>query len=248
MAYSKMAEVYDELMEHVPYDDWMVMIQQMIARTKSPVQSIMDVGCGTGIITRKLAAGGYTMTGVDQSGEMLRQAQKETVSADNIDWVEADITKLDDWKQHYDMVISCCDVINYVTDVTDVEKAFQNIHQSLKPDGIFFFDVHSMHTVEDIYLGQTFSDVTDEAAYIWECIPGDEPGEMYHQLTFFRQEQGEHFIRFQETHHQRTFPIATYQHMLKKIGFKKIHIYADFSLEKDIWDEQSERFFFLAEK
>ncbi|MFD1066319.1 class I SAM-dependent DNA methyltransferase [Oceanobacillus locisalsi] len=248
MAYHKMADVYDALMDHVPYDDWMVMIQHIIAQAEKPVQSIIDIGCGTGVITRKLAAGGYTMTGADQSGDMLRQAQKDATAANSINWLEADITQSVDWEQHYDMAISCCDVMNYITDVSEVEKAFDNIYHALKTDGIFFFDVHSMHTVEDIYIGQTFADVMEEAAYIWECIPGDETGEMYHQLTFFQQEQGNHFTRFQETHHQRTFPAATYQSILKKIGFKKIHIYADFSLEKGIWDEQSERIFFLAEK
>ncbi|UUI38521.1 class I SAM-dependent DNA methyltransferase [Oceanobacillus oncorhynchi] len=248
MVYRKMAAVYNRLMDNVPYDDWVVMIQQMIAQTERPVQSIIDLGCGTGVITRKLAAGGYTMTGVDQSGDMLHEAQKDLEPAGGISWLEADMTKLDGVEQRYDMAISCCDVINYVTDLQAVEQAFKNVYQLLEPDGIFFFDVHSMHTVEDIYIGQTFSDVMEEAAYIWECIPGEEKGEMYHHVTFFHQEEEDRFIRFQEEHHQRTFPIEVYKNILKNIGFKKIHIYADFSLEADNWDEQSERIFFLAEK
>lgn len=248
MAYHKMAEVYDALMDNVPYDDWMVMIQQTIAQAARPVEAVIDLGCGTGVITRKLAAAGYAMTGVDQSPAMLEKAQKDLESADRINWLVADITELDEHEKQYDMAISCCDVINYVTDLQNVEKAFKNIYQLLKTDGLFFFDVHSLYTVEDIYIGQTFSDVTDEAAYIWECIPGDEAGEMYHQLTFFHQEEGDHFIRFQEKHHQRTFPVEVYKNLLKKIGFEKIKIYADFSLEPNKWDEKSERIFFLAKK
>lgn len=247
MGYHKMAEVYDELMDNVPYDDWMVMIQQMIAQAARPIQSVIDLGCGTGVITRKLAASGYEMTGVDQSPEMLDKAQKDLESDGSINWLEADITALDG-KQQYDMAISCCDVINYITDLQSVEQAFKNIYQLLEADGLFFFDVHSLYTVEDIYIGQTFSDTTDEAAYIWECIPGNEAGEMYHQLTFFHQEEGNHFIRFHEKHHQRTFPVEVYKNILKKIGFKKIKIYADFSLEPNNWNEKSERIFFLAEK
>ncbi|GGP12556.1 class I SAM-dependent DNA methyltransferase [Oceanobacillus neutriphilus] len=248
MAYHKMAEVYDGLMENVPYDDWVVMIRQMIAQAAKPIQSVIDLGCGTGVITRKLAAGGYTMTGVDQSVEMLEKAQKDLGPVSSINWLEVDITELDEHKQQYDMAISCCDVINYVTDLQSVEKAFKNIYQLLEKDGLFFFDVHSLYTVEDVYIGQTFSDVTDEAAYIWECIPGDEVGEMYHKLTFFHQEQGDRFIRFQEKHHQRTFPVEVYKNILKKIGFEKIKIYADFSLKSNNWNEKSERIFFLAEK
>ncbi|GEN86405.1 class I SAM-dependent methyltransferase [Oceanobacillus sp. FSL W8-0428] len=248
MVYHKMAEVYDQLMDNVPYDDWVVLIQQMIAQAGRPIQSIIDLGCGTGVITRKLAAEGYTMTGVDQSSEMLQKAQKDLESVSSINWLEADITELDGCKQQYDMAISCCDVINYVTDLQNVETAFKNIYQLLEADGLFFFDVHSLYTVEDVYIGQTFSDVADEAAYIWECVPGDEVGEMYHQLTFFHQEEGDRFIRFQEKHHQRTFPLEVYKNILKKIGFEKIKIYADFSLEPNSWNERSERIFFLAEK
>ncbi|GIO22063.1 class I SAM-dependent methyltransferase [Oceanobacillus sp. J11TS1] len=248
MAYHKMAEVYDQFMDNVPYDDWIVMIQQMIAQATRPVQSIIDLGCGTGIITRKLAAAGYKMTGVDLSSDMLEKAQQELDSLNTIKWMEADITALKHSNQHYDMAISCCDVMNYITDLESVERTFENVYRLLEADGVFFFDVHSLHTVEDIYIGQTFSDVTDEAAYIWECEPGDAVGEMYHQLTFFHQEEGDLFARFQEKHHQRTFPVEVYKNILKKIGFEKVKIYADFSLEANNWNSTSERIFFLAEK
>lgn len=248
MAYQNMAGVYDQLMDNVPYDDWIILIQQMIEEASVPVQSIIDLGCGTGVITRKLAAQGYEMTGVDQSGEMLIEARKGTTDLARIHWKQADMVSLESDHLFYDMAISCCDVMNYITDWKDVEKTFRNVYDLLKQGGVFFFDVHSLFTVEEKYIGHSFTDQTEDAAYIWECVPGDEIGEMFHQLTFFQKEKGDCFTRFQEKHHQRTFAVDEYKNCLKKIGFKKIVIYADFSLKKNEWTDTSERIFFLAEK
>lgn len=40
-----------------------------------PGEKILDIGCGTGHLTRKIAASGAQVTGVDRSPEMIRQAR-----------------------------------------------------------------------------------------------------------------------------------------------------------------------------
>lgn len=67
MIYQGFAGVYDELMTHAPYDEWVQWIQQNI----KPNAAIIDVGCGTGEISLRLAEKAYTVTGIDLSEEML---------------------------------------------------------------------------------------------------------------------------------------------------------------------------------
>lgn len=47
MIYQGFAGVYDELMTHAPYDEWVQWIQRHI----KPNSAIIDVGCGTGEIS-----------------------------------------------------------------------------------------------------------------------------------------------------------------------------------------------------
>lgn len=45
--------------------------------TKQPGGSVIDLGCGNGSLTKKLADKGYIVTGIDDSEEMLLLARKE---------------------------------------------------------------------------------------------------------------------------------------------------------------------------
>ncbi|MBP2078131.1 class I SAM-dependent DNA methyltransferase [Oceanobacillus polygoni] len=247
MAYQQMASLYDQLMVNAPYDEWVSFTEEMLRQTGKEAERIADLGCGTGEIATRLAERGYQITGVDYSTDMLTYAAHKAAERNlSIQWLHQDLTKLTGLSE-YDVAISYCDVMNYIIEPTDLQKSFHNIANCLKEGGLFIFDVHSLYQVEQNYVNQTFSEVTDEASYIWFCSAGDEPGEMFHDLTFFALE-GEMYKRFDEYHHQRTYPISFYKKMLKESGFENIKLFADFSVKTNDIDEKSERIFFLAEK
>jgi SAM-dependent methyltransferase len=47
-----------------------------------PGASVLDVGCGSGYFTRRLAADGFEVTGIDVSPEMVRYAQSQAVAGE----------------------------------------------------------------------------------------------------------------------------------------------------------------------
>ncbi|MFS0751378.1 class I SAM-dependent DNA methyltransferase [Oceanobacillus sp. 1P07AA] len=248
MEYSKMAPLYDRLMIDAPYDDWVAVIQEVIASySDRNVNSIVDFGCGTGVITRKLAVQGYQLTGIDISEDMLELAKKEADPSLSIKWLKQDITKLNNVPD-MDMAISCCDVVNYIVNPTHIAEFFNSIYRSLNNNGLFLFDVHSLPHIEEIYINNTFADVTEAAAYIWFCQPGDQEGEMYHELTFFESDQSGKYDRYTETHHQRTFSVEFYKKLLFDTGFNNIQVFADFSIKTKNNIQEGERIFFLAKK
>lgn len=247
MVYRQMANVYDHLMKHAPYEEWVQFTEALFKRHHQRVDTIADLGCGTGEITTKLALSGYQVTGVDYSEDMLTHAAyKAEEKGTEITWIYQDIRTLEGIAG-LDAAVSFCDVINYITAPDDVLKSFQRISDSLVPGGLFLFDVHHLPFIEAYYLDETFADVTDDVSYIWFCTPGEKPGEMYHDLTFFYQTDG-YYERFDEVHHQRTFPIFFYEQMLKQTGFEDIKVYADFSLTQEDIKEDAERIFFSAVK
>ncbi|MBN6205634.1 class I SAM-dependent methyltransferase [Ralstonia pickettii] len=247
MAYQKMAYLYDQLMSHAPYDDWVQFTEEIFADLGFAGKRIADLGCGTGEISTRLAQKGYNVIGVDNSQDMLTYAEHKA-STQNlpIQWLLQDLREMDGLYD-LDAAFSYCDVLNYITDPEELQNTFHHIYHSLKSGGLFLFDVHSLQYIRENYLDQTFAEVTDDASYIWFCTPGDEAGEMYHDLTFFYLENGK-YERFDEQHHQRTYPINFYKDFLKNAGFEDIKIYADFSSIPNNMNENAARIFFSASK
>lgn len=246
MAYLEMATVYDLLMKDAPYQEWTKFTAEKIKENKVSASSIIDLGCGTGTITRQLAEEGYTMIGVDNSESMLTIAQNRAMEeGKSIHWVLQDIRALEGFSE-IDVAVSFCDVINYITEPEEVNRVFMSTNKALRKNGLFLFDVHSLHHIEENLQGQTFAEIYDDLSYIWLCDPGEHPGEVYHDLTFFIREK-ELFQRFDETHHQRTFAIEFYEKLLGQNGFKILSLHGDFSLQPGI-GEHTNRILFVAEK
>ena len=247
MVYKQFASIYDELMSHAPYDKWTKFTEDIMEQYNIPVQTIVDLGCGTGELTIRLSKLGYNMIGIDQSNEMLTIAANKALEHSlNIQWLEQDIRKLSGLED-IDLIVSYCDVINYITDSDDVKQVFKRVYNSLKQNGLFIFDFHSIYYAVQNLIGHTYADVSDELTYIWECEQGDREGEMFHYLTFFQSDNG-HYIRFDEVHHQQTYPVHHYQTLLESCGFRKINFYGDFNLENQFSEENSERIFGVAQK
>ena len=247
MAYQQMAYLYDKLMEDAPYDRWLEFTLDLFQRSGKDIRTVADLGCGTGVITRKLAKEGYHMTGVDYSSDMLTHAEHSANKQNTpIRWLIQDLRELQGLR-NMDAAISYCDVINYITSEAELLDTFTNIANILKSEGLFLFDVHSLSHVQHNFINQTFAEVMEDTSYIWFCTEGEHPGEMYHDLTFFTLD-GSKYSRFDEFHHQRTYEINFYKECLMKAGFENIHVFADFSTEEESIHEDAQRIFFMASK
>ncbi|MBQ8800630.1 MAG: methyltransferase domain-containing protein [Lachnospiraceae bacterium] len=80
-SYSAFAYVYDELMDNVPYDAWAEYLIELLEENGVMDGLVCELGCGTGQMTRRLAAVGYDMIGIDLSEEMLDVAREQEYGA-----------------------------------------------------------------------------------------------------------------------------------------------------------------------
>ena len=83
-AYTSFAYVYDTFMDNVPYGEWARHIREKLCEHGVTDGIVLDLGCGTGTMTERLAGYGYDMIGVDNSEEMLELAMKRKRSQDMI--------------------------------------------------------------------------------------------------------------------------------------------------------------------
>ena len=74
--------MYDTDNPHGPDTDFYI---ELAAQLET--KTILDLGCGTGLLTRALAAKGYNITGIDPSTEMIAYGKQQT-HGDLVQWVE----------------------------------------------------------------------------------------------------------------------------------------------------------------
>ena len=67
-AYTSFAQVYDLFMDNVPYEQWSAFLCRILKKYGIEDGPVLDLGCGTGKLTRLMAKAGYDMTGVDLDG------------------------------------------------------------------------------------------------------------------------------------------------------------------------------------
>lgn len=240
-SYHQFAYIYDALMtEDIPYDAYIHLIEEAIGPVAG--QQILDVGCGTGILSLKLAQLGAQVIGVDLSGSML-QIAKERAEAfqQDIRFIEQPMEQLNG-VSNADFAVISIDSLNYVMNEFDVNQTFIHLYNALRPGGKLLFDVHSTFKTDVIFMESPFVYDDEDIAYIWHTDEGDTPHTVHSHLSFFVKNEDDTYDRFEEEHVQRTFPISTYVQMLEKAGFQIERIFADW--EDQAPEEESERIFF----
>ncbi|WP_078545516.1 class I SAM-dependent DNA methyltransferase [Litchfieldia alkalitelluris] len=247
MSYGRFAYVYDRLMDDVPYHLWLQFLQtQMKKYSNREMKTILDLACGTGEISVPLAEHGYEVVGIDLSDDMLAVANAKAQAANqNITFLQQDMSELQGLGT-FDMIVIFCDSLNYLPSSEDVIKTFKHIHTYLKEDGLFFFDVHSVYKMDELFIDQTYAVTDEEVSYIWNCFPGESEHSVEHELSFFVRDEGTSlYERFDETHYQRTYDVYQYKTWLEELGFEILEINGDFDQPVS---EQSERIFFSIKK
>lgn len=243
--YGGFAAVYDLFMDDIPYDGWFSYIKKILERQGIRDGAVVDLACGTGEITWRLADAGYQVTGVDLSGEMLMAAREKC--NDTVFLVQQDIRKLELAGQVKAMVC-ICDSMNYICEEEGLAQVFGRVNAYLEKDGIFLFDMKTEYFYHEVLGNRTIADNRENASYIWENIYHEEEKKNEYLLTVYELADDERdlFVRTDELHCQKAYPPERVVDCLKQQGFSKVEVYEAFTFEKP--SGQSERIYFIAYK
>jgi SAM-dependent methyltransferase len=99
--------------------------------------TIVDLGCGTGLLTRELAIDGRTVLGVDPASEMLAVARRQQ-GADRVQWVEGISNALG--TPAADLVVMTGNVAQVFLDEAEWAATLCDIHAALRPGGHLAFE------------------------------------------------------------------------------------------------------------
>jgi SAM-dependent methyltransferase len=243
-AYTSFASVYDLFMDNVPYEEWCAFLCKILAQHGITDGPVLDLGCGTGKMTRLMSEQGYDMTGIDNAAEMLQIAAMEPGEVPIL-YLLQDMQDLE-LDGCVRAVYSVCDCVNYVLDEEELQQAFSRVHEYLEEDGVFIFDVNTSYKYTKLLAENTFAESRDEGSFIWDNYYDEEERINEYDLTLFIPEGDELYRRYTETHYQRNYETETLLKLLKNAGFIDICVYDDYT-DAPLC-ETSERAVFVAKK
>lgn len=113
--------VYDLLKEH----------------SKIQIQSVLDIGCGTGKHLQEFQKQGLKIAGVDLSQSQLDLAKKALGKESMLQCKRASEFSFD---KKFDSIVSLFHVMSYQTTNDELERVFANVSEHLNIGGVFVFD------------------------------------------------------------------------------------------------------------
>ena len=224
--YSLFSTVYDMFMDNVPYIEWADSIEQTLKKHGINDGIVLDLGCGTGTLTKMLSDKGYDMIGVDSSEEMLLIAREKD---ENTLFLCQDISEFELYGT-VRAIISTCDTLNYILDEEELVNTFKLVNNYLEPDGIFVFDMNAPEKYEEVLSDNVFAENRDEASFIWDNFYDEDEHINEYVLTLFMKDDKSGLYKKHEAYHyQRNYSRDEIKGLLDRAGLEIIE-----NFEKDL--------------
>ena len=129
---SKLAEIYDL------DSGWCIDREFYLALAGSEPKTILDLGCGTGLLCNAYAAKNHAVTGVDPSPAMLEIGRRKSHGKE-INWVQS-FAQTYQSDTRFDLIIMTGHAFQVLLDDADVLETFSTMRTHLKPDGVVVFE------------------------------------------------------------------------------------------------------------
>ena len=242
-AYTCFAQVYDLFMDNVPYEEWAIFLKKQFNKYGIKKGTLLDLGCGTGKLSRLMADKGYDVIGVDLSTDMLEIAQENNDK--EILYLKQDMCQLD-LIEPVDGIYSACDSLNYILEEEALMNVFKKVNEFLKEKGLFIFDINTEYKYKELMADNIFAENREEGSFIWENYFDYEEEINEYDLTLYIKDGDGLYQRYEETHFEKYYSYITVAGLLRKAGFETLGVYDDYT--EDNIKSETERIVIVARK
>lgn len=264
-AYTGFAQVYDMFMDNVPYEEWSRYLVGLLKEYGVTEGIVLELGCGTGKMTRLLSRAGYDMIGIDNSEEMLlmaREAESESedcLAAAEESKSEACLAAAEESKSETENIlyllqdmrefelygtvkaaVSICDCVNYILEEEELLQVFRLVNNYLDPGGIFIFDLNTLYKYREVLGENVICENREEGSFLWENFYDEEENINQYDLTLFirEKETSQLYRKYEETHFQRGYELKQVRMLLEQAGLEVLAVFDGFTREPVRADSQ----------
>ena len=244
-SYDALAASYDALTVDVGYRRRADYLARQFRRSAAPVETVLDLACGTGTIACLLAERGYQVVAVDGSEDMLAQAARKAEGLDHPPvFLHQDMPRLR-LGMTVDAAISTLDSLNYLTTERALAETFRRVFRSLRPGGVFYFDVNTPAKFRRMDR-QVYLDETEETFCAWRTFFSEKTSICTYQVDLFVLRPDGTWERHFEEHRERAWTEEQLKALLTAAGFTEIAVTGDLSprppeADADRWNIRARR-------
>jgi len=203
-----------------------------------PGMKVLDMPCGVGRHSIELQKKGFNVVGVDKTSEYVDEA-KEKDDSSEIEFIKEDMKSFKR-EQSFNVVLNWWNSFGYFENKEDDRQMLENIHASLKQEGVLVMDLWSKELAAMNDFSSHWSE-TDGIYNLEEGRPKDDWKKV--ERTWIKVEDGE---TVEYTWEQRLYAASELEQMLKQVGFSNIDFYGN--VEGDGFDEEADRLVVVARK
>lgn len=245
MSYDVFSGFYDRLTDNVEYEKRADYFCRLLSLCDIQGGILLDLGCGTGSMSVKMAEKGFDVIGVDSSVGMLGVAQQKAYETGRQILLLNQPMQDIDLYGTVDCAICVLDGINHLNDSDEVRQTFEKVSLFMNKGGAFAFDVNTIYKHKNVLADNAFIYDFDDLFCAWQNNYNSADNSVDIMLDFFEEEDGVYY-RSSENFSEQAYELSDISLWLSDAGFDIIGIYDD--LTTDPVKPDSERAVFLAKK
>jgi len=174
---------------------------------------VVELGCGSGLLTKYLLDEGIRVIATDASAAMLDLARGYAGGAEEIKRLVLPLDPI----PKADAIVSVGHVLNYLPDAQAIDHALVAIAGALRPGGLLAIDLCDLAYAEARSTPSTSGWVTDDWALITERS-APSPDRFVRQMAIFIREDDRSWRRDDERHENALIDTSSVPHLLAKHG------------------------------
>ncbi|MCX7994199.1 MAG: class I SAM-dependent methyltransferase [candidate division WOR-3 bacterium] len=220
--FSEIAPYYDRLMSFINYQSWVNYIERIIMIHRIEEKLILDIACGTGVCLELWLKKGYNVIGLDGSEAMLEISRNrfdyELFKQGRVKLLKSDMRNfsLDEPVP----VITCLyDSLNYLLTPDELYSCFKSVYENLKSNGLFIFDMNTIHALQVEWGNQTFERRDGPIHSIWNNVFDPHTRISTLRLTLNIYENGQ-IKTIKELHQEKAYSLDEIRKLADDAGFK----------------------------
>ncbi|MEE6266369.1 class I SAM-dependent methyltransferase [Streptomyces diastatochromogenes] len=232
--YAATADVYDRLVAYAiaqwgesPRPRMADFIEQAWAARGQRVRRVLELCCGTGLMTEELVRRGYEVTAVDRSETMLALAKKRVGGAADFRQIELPAPLPGDT----DAVVCTAAAFNYQSSAHSLGETLHAVATVLPAGATFVFDIETAALLKGHWGNRMWAADEGDLAFIWNFT--SEPDTTYcdvHYTQFTRSEAGpDTYTGTREVHRLYAFDHDTVRAQARAAGFARAEVFDNYT-------------------